>query len=657
MLLRSNDAGPGELAVRLFGPFAANGASGPAGLTSRKAQALLAYLCRRPGLSAPRESLVGLLWADSDEEQARASLRQTLSTLKKALETAGYGGLKADAASIGLEPHGLWIDTAEFAASLSADGIPEMQDAVSLCRGEFLEGFGPVTPEFDRWLDSERAFWRARYGDVLLRLCDARDRVGDLDGTISVAQQLLLADPLQESVHRRLIRAFMRQRRYDAALRQYDTLRAVLSEELGVAPEAATQELWAEVRRARSSRPAGVVPPTAVKPKPGAAAARPSVAVLPFRSLSAGSEAALFAEGIAEEIIVELAREAGLLVVSRASSFQAVHNEAELVAIAEQLGVGFLLTGSARILADKVRVTAQLVHAASGQAAWAERYDRDLRDTFAIQTEIARTVTATVIGRIAAVEADAADARPFESLEAAAFVAQGQRHFLSFTEAGFKSASECFGRAVALDPHYARAYGLDAMARLYLRWSFELRGDVEDILPIAERAVMLDRRDAKGHCALGLGNLVLRRFEKAAHHFETGLAANPNDDLLLVEYGRFLIYVDRTEEGLARVREGMRLNPYHPNYYWQLVARCLHTLGHHAEALEAFARMEEPPFWIQVYLELCHRALGHEAEAQEARATYLRQAPSFDLEQFKAIFPFRNPKTAAHFFAGLKTGR
>ena len=132
MLLRSDDAGPSELAIRLLGPFAANGASGPVGLTSRKGQALLTYLCRRSGLSAPRESLVGLLWADSDEEQARASLRQTLSTLKKALETVGYGGITADAASIGLESQGLRIDTAEFAAGLAADGILEMQDALSL---------------------------------------------------------------------------------------------------------------------------------------------------------------------------------------------------------------------------------------------------------------------------------------------------------------------------------------------------------------------------------------------------------------------------------------------------------------------------------------------------------------------------------------------
>ncbi len=612
----------------------------------------MAYLCRRPAMSAPRETLVGLLWADSPEEQARASLRQTLSTLKKALQGAGYAGLNADGSSVGLTAADLEVDANRLAAQRGDEPIAEMKLVADQRRGEFLEGFGPVTPEFDRWLDAERALFRARLSDLLMRLCEVCDAVGDLDGAISVAQQLLQADPLQEQVHRRLMRLYLRQKRYDTALRQFDTLRGILSQELGITPDAETNEMAAEIRRLRRA-PGGDTAGKATIAAKEEAASRPSIAVMPFRGLPEGGEATLFAEGIAEEITVELAREAGLIVVARASSFMLDQADASQADIAEQLDVGFLLTGSVRTAGDKVRVTVQLVNTASGQASWAERYDRDLRDVFVIQTEIARTVTATVIGRIAAVEAAAAIARPFESLKAAALVAQGQRHFLTFTRDGLQSASDCFRRAIKLDTNYARAWGLEAMAQLYLRWVFDLRMDVEEFLPIAERAVLLDNRDAKGHCALGMGNLVLRRFDKARHHFELGLRANPNDELLLVEYGRFLIYGDYPELGLERVREAMRLNPFHPNYYWQLEGRCLHMLGRHAEALQAFARMENPPFWIYVYLELCHRELGDEAAAQKARAAYLQHSPSFDLEQFKSIFPYRNPATAARFFAGL----
>lgn len=638
------------------------GASGPIALRSRKGQALVAYLCRRPGLSAPRETLVGLLWGDSADEQARASLRQTLSALRKTLGDTASGLLSADVTAVALAQDRLVVDANRLDALLAAADVGALDVAESLYSGDFLEGFGPVTPEFDRWLDAERALLRARQSEVLLRLFDACEQAGDLDGAIAVGQRLVQADPLQEQIHRRLMRAFTRQKRFDAALRQFETLRGILSDELGVAPAPATMEVLAEVRRLRAARgpaarPGDPAAATQLPAKPPARATRPSVAVLPFRSLSEGNEAALFAEGVAEEIIVELARESGLRVVSRASSFQTGAPETDPVEIAERFGVGFLLTGSSRILGDKVRLTAQLLHAGSGGAAWAERYDRDLRDIFSIQTEIARTVTATVIGRIAAAEADAAAIRPFESLEAAALVAQGQRHFLSFTDAGFRSASECFGRAVELDADYARAWGLDAMARLYRRWSFELSADVDDILPYAQRALDLDPRDAKGHCALGLGNLVLRRFDRAAHHYETGLSANPNDELLLLEHGRFLIYVDQPEAALSSVREAMRLNPYHPNYYWQLEARCLHTLGRHGEALEIFNRIENPPFWLQVYIEMCHRSLGNDEAARQARAAYLQQVPSFDLEHFKTIFPFRNPETAARFFAGLTVDR
>ena len=120
---------------------------------------------------------------------------------------------------------------------------------------------------------------------------------------------------------------------------------------------------------------------------------------------------------------------------------------------------------------------------------------------------------------------------------------------------------------------------------------------------------------------------------------------------------RILIYEDRPDLGLERVRKAMPLNPFRPNCDWQLEGRCLHMPRRHADALEAFARIKNSPFWIYVYHELCQRELGDEAPAQTARAACLHHSPSFDLEQFKSIFPFRNPATAARFFAGLTQNR
>lgn len=643
--------------LRLIGPFGLQLAGRAVPVTSRRAQALLAYLARRDGQAAPRESLIALLWADSPDEQARASLRQVLSGLRRLLGDAVDEVLVAEGAAVGLA-RGAVASDADALARAGED--PETLSTIeAACRGAFLEGFGALTPEFDRWLDAERAHLAARVAALRLKLCDLRLAAGQMDEAVAVAHRLIADDPLQEQVHRRLMRAYLRLHRHDAALRQFDQIKALLASELGVQPEAETLALAAEVRRARQSRSA---PPPALpgdRPaSPGEAApVRPVIAVLPFRALSGGEEASLFGEALAEEIIVELAREAGIRVLSRATSFQVEETPNSLEGLSEAVGLGFAVTGSVRMVGQGLRVTAQLVQARGGATLWADRFDRDMREVFLIQSEIARTVTATVVGRITDAEAEATAGRPLESLAAAALIARGQRHFRSFSGEGFLQASACFQRAIALEPAYARAHGLLAIAQLYRRWSFELRSDIDDILPDALRAVELDDRDAKGHCALGLGYLIRREFDRSAHHFEIGLRRNPGDDLLLLEYGRFLIYVDQPEAALEKVREAIRLNPYHPNYYWHLEARCLHTLGRLAEALEVFGRVENPPFWVYVYLEMCHRSLGDTVRAEAARRAYLAVAPDMDLDRFRATFPFRNSASAQAFFAALDLHR
>ena len=644
--MRSRQTDAEGLELRLLGSFAVTGV---VGTLPRKGQALLAYLCRRPGRTAPRETLVGLLWSDSAEEQARASLRQTLSVVKRSLEAAGYAGMQADGTSVSLSPQGLWVDAQAFENLSNAAEIDLLSQAAELVRGEFLEGFGPVAPEFDRWAEAERAQLQARFSALLLRLCDGHAAAGDLTGAIAAAHRLLLVDPLQEQVHRRLMRDYAGLKRPDAALRQFESLKTLLAKELGVTPEPETLDLAKEIRRQRGAQPAAqtqVLRPTLEERGAG----RPSVAVLSLKNLSHSDETAFFGEAVAEEIIVELARDRSLLVVSRASSFRFDLEQTDAAEIGDKLGVRFLLGGSVRVAGDQVRVTAHLVQCDSGQTIWSERHDRALVNIFDVQTDIARTVAATVVGRIDEAQADKARNRPLESLESHSLAAQGNQHFISYSEAGYAAAIACFERAVVLDPDFARAHGMLALMRIYRRWYFEMRSDVADLLTPAIHAVKLDPRDAKGHCALGLGHLILRDFDVASHHFQAGLNANPNDDLLLIEYGRYLMYDERPEEGLEKVAEAMRLNPYHPNWYWNIHGRCQHMLGHYHEALQSFQRIHQPVFWIHAYIAACHRVLGDEKAAEAARRALYASRPDFDFSQFLPHFPYRNPETARRFF-------
>lgn len=627
----------------------------------RKGQAILAYLARRPGPFVPRETLTALLWSDSGDEQARASLRTALSALRKSLGPDVLA-LSSDQSGVRLDETRVAVDASLFMRDArTAAQLDVLTRVAAIYEGEFLEGFGPVTPEFDRWVEAERASLRSHYMSALLRLVDALVEAGDHEDAIAWSQRLLVEDPLQEHVHRRLMRAYQRQNRHDAALKQFERLRDLLSEQLGVQPEAPTLELVREIRRARSGSRQGnsdsETQPRVPASTPGGpldVPGRPSIAVLPFRTLSKDAEAGFFGEGIAEDIIVELARNPDLMVVSRQSSFRFSEQEDSPELIGEKLGVRFLLGGSVRIADNRLRVTTHLIRCRDQSELWAERYDRDVEHIFDIQAEIARRVTGAAGGRIAEAETRAALAHPQDRLDGFALIMRGQRHMNILDPSEFEQALDCFTRATEVAPQNARAWALLALTRLYSRWYFELGGDMADLIPLGQRAVSLDPREPRAHCVLGMAHMINREFDLAAYHFEAGLAVNPNDDLLLTEYGRFLMYDDRPEEGLRRIREGMRLNPYHPHWYWAMQGRCLHTLGRYAEARDAFLRMPNPPFYTYAYLAACHLALDEVQAAETAHATLYQLRPNFDVEAFRSIFPYRNPETLERFWSSMK---
>jgi len=382
---------------------------------------------------------------------------------------------------------------------------------------------------------------------------------------------------------------------------------------------------------------------------------RPSIAVLAFRPLGGEPLAASLCEGIAEDLTVELARASDLVVVARQSSFRFDPASVDPEEVGRTLGVRFLLTGSVRVAGDRLRVAAHLIACVGGKEIWAERYDRALAlaEVFDIQTEIARTVTVTVMGRIASADAPAPGHRP-EGLAAYQLVLQGLRSMHRYTREDLEAAREAFRAAIAAEPGYGRPHGLLAMTEIYLPWYWGIDTDVSAAVTPAQRAVALDERDPKGHCALGITRMMAHDHAGARGHFETGLRMNPNDDLLLIEYARFLMYDDRPEEGLKLVAEAMRLNPFHPNWYWNIEGRCLHTMGRFEEAIAAFERVANPPFWTLAYLASCAAALGQTEHAAEMRERLMASRPDFTLERFATIFPYRNPETAARFLDTLR---
>jgi TolB-like protein len=566
--------------------------------------------------------------------------------------------LRSDLLTVKLDPASLELDTAQFEILAQSKVISDLQRATDLCQGEFLEGLGPVTPEFDRWADAERAVLRSSRAASMLKLVDLLLEAGRLDDAIATALRMLASDPLQEHVHQRLMRAYVVQRRYDAALRQFATLTTLLADELGVAPESATTDLAREAKqlRGRSHSPAiagksvaqtlepdtqdgNILSPALVAP------AKPSIAVLAFRGVAGDALATPFAEGIAEEITVNLSRDRGLLVVARQSSSRFSLSDSGPADIGRALGVRFLLSGAVQVANGRVRVMVHLVRCDNGAEVWGDTFERSTDDVFEVQSEIARNVMVTIVGRMTAEEPWLVTDRETVSFEVYQLLHRGLQGLESHTASGMRDAVENLTRAVALAPRDGRAHGLLAMAMIYDRWYFALDATVADVIPIAEKALTLDPRDSRAHCALGVAFLVGREHSRAAHHFAAGLAANPNDDVLLVEFGRFLMYVDRPEDGLRRVREAMRLNPFHPVWYWNVVGRCLHMLNRWAEALDAFRRIPAPAFYQLAYQAVCLKMLGEDAAALALRDRLFEAKPDFLVESFLAIFPYLNVET------------
>lgn len=254
--------------LTLFGGFEGWLASGrPLTLPTKKAQALLAYLALRPGEAHPRDKLATLLWGDTGESQARSSLRQSLSALRKALPATRPPILVAEGQTVALDPSAVEVDVAAFERFTSEGSPAGLEQAVALYRGDLLEGLDLREAPFEEWLVAERERLRELAIEALAKLLAHQSKAGATERAIQTALKLLALDPLQEPVHRTLMRLYARQGRRAAALKQYQLCAGILRRELGVEPEPETKQLYQELRQQRPLQPAPEGPGATSVPK------------------------------------------------------------------------------------------------------------------------------------------------------------------------------------------------------------------------------------------------------------------------------------------------------------------------------------------------------------------------------------------------------
>jgi TolB-like protein len=641
--------------LELLGGFAISGAgtaAAPVRISSKKALALVAYLAMRPVRSAPREQLATLLWGDRFDKQARHSLRECLRQLRRDLASIAPDLLHFDGDKIGLPAHALTVDVDAFAALARSVDPEERERAAALYRGDFLAEFSLRAEAFDDWADGERSRLQAMAAEVFERCAERFDGRGDGRRAIDAATRLVALDPLREDWQQYLLRLLARFEGRDAALAHARALTARLKRELDVEPTQATKALIAEIAR---SAIAQAMPISASTPPP-LRRGKPSLAVLPFLDLRQGRQHDRLSDGIAIDIIAVLSWIRSLSVAAHRSSTAYRDSAAEVRQIGRELGVDYVLEGSVRQLDDRLRVTAQLVDAATGDNVWAERYDAPPGDRFVAQDEIATKIAACVEPQIYAAEGRRARSEPLPALDVRGCTMRAFSLINLRSRQNYETAKELLRRAIQLDPHCTQAHSLLAyVTALDVVYGWKPR---ETAMPLARdaasTAVLIDVDAPWAHLALGFVHAQSRATEEAICEFEKALALNPSFSLAHTYLGSALSHLGRTEAALEQIDIAERLNPrqmfFGVNNYVRANA---HFAAERYREASFFARrsVRESPGIVTSHRQLVVNSMlaGEEREAKAALEVLLRLVPGTSLGKISEALPYSRDTDRSRF--------
>ncbi|MBT8350949.1 MAG: tetratricopeptide repeat protein, partial [Deltaproteobacteria bacterium] len=373
---------------------------------------------------------------------------------------------------------------------------------------------------------------------------------------------------------------------------------------------------------------------------------KPSIAVLPFVNMSGDPKQEYFSDGITEEIITALSKLDQLFVIARNSTFTYKGKPIKVKQVAEELGVRYVLEGSVRKTEDRVRVTAQLIDAISGHHLWAERYDRDLKDIFALQDEITLKIVTAMQVKLTDGEQARLWSKKIGNLDLYLKRMEGMAACREGTVESHMREAQIAQEMIDMAPESPVGYASLGHSYWYLAAVGKSpQENLEKAFKLAQKALSLDESYAAGHAILGSIYLRRREHEKAIAAGERSIELDPNGAFVHVNLGMMLSFAGRPDEAIGHIKKAIRLNPFPEEWYFRWLARCYVLKGQYEDALSAAKKaLHRNPgtFGGHGMLAMIYALLDRQEEAEAAVKKALEIFPSFSVKVFEKILPFKN---------------
>jgi len=388
---------------------------------------------------------------------------------------------------------------------------------------------------------------------------------------------------------------------------------------------------------------------------------KPSITVLPFDNMSTDKEQDYFSKGVSEDISTDLTKISGLFVAPRTIMSRYKGNGLDLRRLSNEVGVRYILEGSVRRAQDRLRISAQLYDARTDQQVWAERYDRDIKDLFAVQDDISEKVVAALSAKLATRTLTRVARTYTPNVDAYDLYIRGRATRIPPTPDNLAAASKLFEKTIAIDPGFSGGYAGASFTNVlrYGRCTNSCERLLDAALDMANKAVSLDSAFGPGHGSLA--EVLFRRGEldEALSAIQKAVEAAPNDSLMRASYGRILGHAGRFEEGIQQVKQALRMSPDSlPLLYY--LGSIYRVAGRFEEAIDALmehrkrlgGRVLPGP---TAQLAAAYMQSGREAEARATVQELLRVEPRFSVVQASRTLGFKSKEASAQFLGALRT--